>query len=130
MPVFRIKRSMGFQKVRSRLEKEPSQAGQVPRSSDSALEKARQAARMVSIAAAHTLCQTSCLDRSLVLCVLLRRMGIDADLHLGVKKDGGVFSAHAWVELDGEVINDTADVRERFAPFPAPVTKAGSCADM
>ena len=125
LPMVRLKRYMGFQKVQNLLENEPFHGRPLPCCNDMPLQKARQAARMVSIAANHALFNTSCLDRSIVLCILLGRMGIDGDLHLGVKKDGGVFAAHAWVELNGKVVNDTADVRDRFAPFPAPITTAG-----
>jgi hypothetical protein len=85
------------------------------------LDKARRAARMVSIAAAYSPIAASCLDRSLLLRILLQRQGIDSSLFFGVRKDQGNFEAHAWVEIDGTVLNDTPDVRERYAPFPAPI---------
>lgn len=50
----------------------------------------------------------NCLSRSLALLWLLRRNGHGADLRLGVSLDGGTFAAHAWVELDGRVLNARA----------------------
>ena len=46
-----------------------------------------------------------CLPRSLTLYLLLRRRGIPATLHIGVKRYP--FGAHAWVECMGEVLDDT-----------------------
>jgi len=62
----------------------------------------------------------NCLSRSLALLWLLRRHGHDADLRLGVSLDGGTFAAHAWVELEGRVLNDSQDVTTRYAPIPPP----------
>jgi hypothetical protein len=28
---------------------------------------------------------------------------------------------HAWVEVEGQVVNDSTDVADRFAPFPGSV---------
>lgn len=46
-----------------------------------------------------------CLIRSLTLTAALRRNGVDAEVCIGVRKFP--FSAHAWVEVDGVVMNDT-----------------------
>jgi len=62
----------------------------------------------------------NCLSRSLALHWLLRRHGHDADLRLGVSLDGGTFAAHAWVELNGRVLNDRQDVATRYAAFERP----------
>jgi hypothetical protein len=116
MRFFRFQRIMGGVKLRS---------SQIANCNASALETARRVARMVSVAAAHSLFQSSCLDRSFLLWALLRRRGIDTDLFLGVRRDQENFEAHAWVEINGVVLNDTDDVRERFAPFSVPITAAG-----
>jgi hypothetical protein len=59
----------------------------------------------------------NCLSRSLALLWLLRRNGHASELHLGVSLAGGDFAAHAWVTLDGCVLNDTKDVSTRYRPF-------------
>lgn len=79
------------------------------------LELAQRSARMVQIAAQHGLVRANCLEQSLVLWGLLRRQGIDGQIVIGARKIDGQFEAHAWVELQGTVLNDTADVGERFA---------------
>lgn len=59
----------------------------------------------------------SCLARSLTLCALLERRGELPSLRIGAPKHatGEAFEAHAWVELNGVVLNDAVDVRERYA---------------
>ena len=46
-----------------------------------------------------------CLPRSLALVAALRGLGVDAEVCFGVRKFP--FLAHAWVEADGRVINET-----------------------
>ncbi len=54
---------------------------------------------------------------------MMRRRGIGTELRIGARKDNECFEAHAWVEIDGAVLNDTEDVDNRFSPFPSPATK-------
>lgn len=59
----------------------------------------------------------NCLSRSLALHYLLQAAGHDSNLRLGVSLADGAFAAHAWVELDGRVLNDRQDVTSRYAPL-------------
>ena len=54
--------------------------------------------------------QAMCLQRSAVLACLLRSSGIYAELVIGCQKLP--FLAHAWVEVDGQVVNDGKSVQE------------------
>lgn len=79
-------------------------------------------ARLVN--AVGSLLRLQCLPRSMVLCHVLRQRGIAAELRLGVSKPAeGTLSAHAWVELDGQPLDDSADLRHRYAAFPASATE-------
>jgi hypothetical protein len=84
---------------------------------DNAADSVPSTARMVRIAATRGLWKASCLPRSLVLAYLLRRRRIDARVRIGVRRQNGNLEAHAWVEVDGGVVNDRSDVHEQFAPF-------------
>jgi hypothetical protein len=53
-----------------------------------------------------------CLLRSLALAAVLRRNGLDADLCIGVIDLP--FQAHAWVESEGAVLNETLTRRQQF----------------
>ena len=55
----------------------------------------------------------ACLQRSVALASMLRRRGIAADLQIGVQSLP--FKSHAWVEVDGTVINDVPEVREVYS---------------
>jgi len=60
--------------------------------------------------------ETKCLVRSLAVWWELRKKGLPAELKLGVaKKDA--FAAHAWVELVGSPVTDTADMISEYAAF-------------
>jgi hypothetical protein len=57
--------------------------------------------------------QALCLQRSFVTTYLLRRNGIAALMVLGAQKLP--FKAHAWVEVDGRVINERSNIRATYA---------------
>lgn len=91
-------------------------------SPDSAALTPREIARLVDAAA--SLLGTRCLPRSIVLCHLLRHGGVAGEMRLGVSKlPDGSLSAHAWVELDGQVLNDGADVSDRYATLTSSATR-------
>jgi hypothetical protein len=54
-----------------------------------------------------------CLQRSAAAVCLLRKHGIPARLVLGTTHIP--FKAHAWVEVDGRVVNDKSYTPERYA---------------
>jgi hypothetical protein len=81
------------------------------------LAPARATARAVQSAAWYSPLSSTCLIRSLALWWLLRRQGIAGELRIGVAKEAAQLQAHAWVEHRGSVLNDTDDVRQRFAAF-------------
>jgi prolyl oligopeptidase len=55
--------------------------------------------------------EARCLQKSAVLVCLLRSRGLPVELVIGVSKLP--FRAHAWVELDGLVLNGAQSVRTR-----------------
>lgn len=73
--------------------------------------------RMAAVAAQRGAPRGTCLTRSLTLWWLLRWQGVESDLRIGVRRAGGKFEAHAWLERDGVVLNDRPDVAQDFAPL-------------
>ena len=59
----------------------------------------------------------SCLDRSVFLWFVLRQQRLDPELRIGVTRADGGIDGHAWVELDGAVINDAPDIADHFTVF-------------
>jgi hypothetical protein len=60
--------------------------------------------RAVSLAISFFPKRVRCLQRSAVTVRLLRKHGIPADLVVGYRP--APFFSHAWVEVDGRVVND------------------------
>lgn len=56
--------------------------------------------------------QVLCLQRSAATTCLLRRHGVAAQMILGAQQMP--FKAHAWVEIDGRVVNDKPYMREMY----------------
>lgn len=78
----------------------------------------REIARLVDASAA--LVHASCLPRTLVLWHFVRDLGAAAELRLGVSRQAdGRLAAHAWLEFDGQPLNEAADVFERYAALPS-----------
>lgn len=71
-----------------------------------------------SLLGAHGLLTANCLERSLALCWLLHRRGIDAELRLGVRRDPEDLAAHAWVEIGGRALDPSSDRYAAFATGP------------
>jgi Transglutaminase-like superfamily len=84
---------------------------------DQVIDRVWLTVRMVKIAERYNRWWSNCLKKSLVLWALLRVQGIESDLKIGVQREAGEFKAHAWVEYEGDVLNDRSDVAVEFAPF-------------
>jgi Transglutaminase-like superfamily len=57
--------------------------------------------------------QALCLQRSFVTTYLLRKHGVAAEMVLGAQKLP--FKAHAWVEVEGQAINERSNVQATYA---------------
>ncbi len=68
--------------------------------------EARRLARITRAVALRWPLESRCLQRSLVLCWMLRRRGLGGRMQIGVRRTADGVSAHAWVADDGVIIND------------------------
>jgi hypothetical protein len=73
------------------------------------LRSARHYARLVEIAARHHVVRARCLHRALTLHLWLRGQRLPSELRIGVRKDHGALKAHAWVELGGQLVDESAE---------------------
>ena len=78
------------------------------------LDEALTTAARVATAARYLPFEPTCLERSLTLWTMLLRRGIASRLCVGARRDAGEFTAHAWVEYAGLVLNDSADVAQDY----------------
>jgi hypothetical protein len=46
----------------------------------------------------------TCLTQAISLHILLRRRGLESQIRVGVRKETGIFEAHAWVESRGRIL--------------------------
>ena len=115
-------RVMGFQRCKEMIEKlrvreRPSRTlGSV-----SPGEMAWKITRAVRTVELHGPGAPNCLERSMLLWWMLRRRGIEGELRIGARKNGSRLEAHAWVELEGEVLNDSPEVHRHYARFDGPI---------
>ncbi len=80
----------------------------------SIIVSAQRITELVQLANWHSHLRVSCLRESLALWCLLRQYGYQPQIKVGVTAPKAGFEAHAWVELDAEVLNDTADVVQQY----------------
>ncbi len=106
-------RARGYRRVIARIERRRT----LRPASPADVARARGAARWLAIAARHHVVGAHCLHRALALHAALRHAGLESVLRIGVRKEDGVLRAHAWVELGGEVVTDTAEAVAPFAPL-------------
>jgi hypothetical protein len=104
-----------YQSVYAFLQRRSPLGSRVPEGRE--LPTAYRYAQLVDAASRRNPFEATCLRRSLVLWWLLRRDGVDGMLRVGVRRPEGAFEAHAWVEVDGQVVNDRHDVAERYEPI-------------
>lgn len=86
-------------------------------------QRAALLSRAASSVERHAPFRANCLERSLALWWSLRSEGLAAELRIGARKESGELLAHAWVECDGRVLNDSPDVHALYALFDASIAR-------
>jgi hypothetical protein len=117
-------RFTGLRNAKRLVQRRPKVVAGPARGNMTELRLVNAARRMTEAASRHGVVRGNCLSKSIVLWHLLRREGLGATVHFGGRKEGSLFEAHAWVELDGRTINDSEGVRERFVPFEGQASSA------
>ncbi len=89
------------------------------------LALAKQTAYAMAAAVKYGLWKPNCLTRSLALGWFLSRRKIPFEIKIGVpgRKENPAFTAHAWVESSGVVLNDKKDVAAEYSPFESGLDK-------
>jgi len=120
-------RLLGFRRCKKLIERFSisAQRGK-PSAARAAPERALKMIRAAQSVERNLPISPNCLERSLALWWMLRREGFPAELHIGARKGEQGFEAHAWVEADGQVLNDSSDVHRHYARFDAPIATSGA----
>ncbi len=91
------------------------------RGSADPVSAAQRIGALVNVMAYRRTPPYKCLPRALATVTLTSWRGIPSKVVFGVGEgpDAALFDleAHAWVEVDSNPVNDSADVRTRFRPF-------------
>ena len=85
---------------------------------EATIRRLSQMPRWISIAARRSPWRAKCLTRSLALQWILRRHGMESDLRLGVRREGAVVLAHAWIDCAALPGLDPAAQASGYAAFP------------
>lgn len=109
-------RRRGFQRYLERLQRLPATQSAGPE----ALARAERFAHWIAVSSHHHVVPARCLHRSLLLYRWLRTEGLPGELRIGVRTEHGRLAAHAWVELDGQVVNDDPRAVQSFARLAGP----------
>jgi hypothetical protein len=83
-----------------------------PQPAATAQESDRELSHAVDLACLFYFKHVLCLQRSAATAVLLRRHGWNAEMVIGAQLLP--FQSHAWVEIDGRVVNDKPYITEIF----------------
>src|SRR5271165_3238858 len=78
-------------------------------------ELVQRTCRMVRAAELHGLVRCTCLEESLALWYLLGQQNITSRVRIGVRKQTETFEAHAWVEYEGEALNQPGELHQHYA---------------
>jgi Transglutaminase-like superfamily len=71
---------------------------------------------LVEVAARYIPTETTCLKQTLVLAWILGRQGIATTVQIGVARQDGILTAHAWLEHEGRPISEIPEAG-RYAPL-------------
>jgi hypothetical protein len=78
------------------------------------IEKAKEINQIVELTANLYPRWGKCLRKSFLLWYLLRIQRIDSNLVIGARQQEGKFQSHAWVEIQGELINEIQQEKQSY----------------
>ena len=107
----------GYKKTQAWLQKRLASRKVSAPTAGSAHQLVHKTWRMVRAAEHHGFTRATCLEQSLALWYLLGRQRISSRIRVGVRRQAGKFEAHAWVEYEGEALNQPEELHRHYAPF-------------
>ena len=72
----------------------------------------------VEVASSYLPLMKTCLVKSIAAQILLTQYGYKPNLCIGVRKDEKMLDAHAWVEINGEVVIGQTDLLTDYVKLP------------
>ncbi len=108
-------RTAGYKKARNLVEYIISR--RTGSNKDKSLSEADNLSKIINLALGNTLFNSTCLEKSLFTYFILGINGIKSELKIGVENSENRFSAHAWVEKEGIVLNGQDNPLEKYSAF-------------
>lgn len=71
----------------------------------------------------YTFLRCMCLETSLIIRYFAKRNNIECELKLGTNITDKKFIAHAWIEVDGNVVSELEDQRDKYVQFNNSIDK-------
>lgn len=78
-------------------------------------EQVKQVIKLSEVAGRFHIRKMNCLRRCISQEKMLEKRGFKTRMHIGVRFEEEKLKAHAWLTLQGKVINDSADVSTRYS---------------
>ena len=107
-------RLFGYKKVRNLIDKIISSKSKAESPSENFI---KNESKIIGYSAENSIFSATCLEKSLFSYFILGLYGINCDLKIGVNNASQEFSAHAWIEHEGQILNDTPEVIKKISPF-------------
>lgn len=60
---------------------------------------------------------TKCIDEAITLWMMLRKRGVGSYLKIGVNENTEDFKAHAWLEINGKILDISEDSEHCYSDF-------------
>lgn len=73
--------------------------------SDKQVLESKELAILVAQVCNHTPWPSKCMDRSITICLMLRKLGFFPEMKIGAQKAEEILETHAWVTIDGQVVS-------------------------
>lgn len=83
------------------------------------VKKIKQIIKLSEVAGRFHIRKMNCLRRCISQEKMLEKRGFKTRMHIGVRFEEEKLKAHAWLTLQGKVINDSADVSTRYSELKA-----------
>lgn len=74
-------------------------------------------AKIVNKVSKYSIFRCKCLEVSMATWFLCSRSGIDCEFKIGTMIENNILNAHAWVEINNEVITEYEDPRLKYVAF-------------
>lgn len=107
------------QSPQQNLQQSPQQTVESTTNTASTIEQVKALIKLSEIAGRFHIRKMNCLRRCISQEKMLEKRGFQPCMHIGVRFENEQLKAHAWLTLQGIVINDSEDVATRYSELKA-----------